>query len=150
MADTSQDRRERRRFSVDIQAVVTLSSGDRVAVRTRDLSRTGICLVAASPFELGDKITIDLSLSFGDNTFSEPLTLGARVMWCTAMAEVFQVGIMFDGPTPEQSKFVEMFSRYLEGAHAPDGVSPIPASEDESSQEDDAPLSPDVTDNPFR
>ena len=62
----------------------------RVAARTRDLSRSGICLIATAGIPGGDPLVIELVLSLGDNAFSEPLRLNAHVVWCTPIAQSFQ------------------------------------------------------------
>lgn len=139
-------RRRHRRFNVDVEATVHYGRGQRVAARTRDLSRSGICLISASPIPSGAIVVIDLVLSFGSSTFSEPLHLDARVVWCTSIEQSFQIGAMFNELGREQTDFLDMFLRYLDGSLAPSGVQP------EDREEDDRELTPppDIKDDPFR
>jgi hypothetical protein len=133
------------RFSVDVEAQVELAKGQRLPARTRDLSRSGICLITGTGLPRGQPLSIELVLAFGDNAFSEPLHVSARVVWCTAIAGQFQVGAMFDSLTAETNEFLDMFLRFLDGTMAPQGVPPAESGE---QSPDDEP--PDLKDDPFR
>jgi len=146
MSRRSQEARRHRRFHVEIDAKVTTGKGERLAARTRDLSRSGICLITGDGLAGGDTLMIELALSFGKNAFSEPLRLQSHVVWCTQIGQSFQVGAMFDGLTDEQDGFLEMFLHFLDGTLAPKGVQVTEAQEDD----DDEDVSPDVKDDPFR
>ena len=63
------------------------ADGRRLKMRTRDLSRNGVCLIAAEAVAPGAVAAVDLVLSFGNNAFSEPLVLPARVVWCTQIGD---------------------------------------------------------------
>jgi hypothetical protein len=142
--DERDTRRGHPRYAVDVEVTLTLDSGLRVRARTRDLSRTGICVITGESLPGGETVRIDLVLAFGDNAFSEPLTLGARVVWCTNIASSFQVGAMFDDLTEQQDGFLEMFLHFLDGTIAPRGGR-------QDDEDDDDPLpGPDETDDPFR
>lgn len=143
----NQESRRHRRFSVDVEAGVALRSGERLAARTRDLSRRGICLITTAPVPVGETIVLALMLSFGENTFSEPLKLRARVVWCTAIMQSFQVGAMFDTLSDEQHGFLEMFVHFLDGTLPPNSLTGASAPEDE---EDSPPPPPELKDDPFR
>jgi hypothetical protein len=69
------------------------------------------------------------------------------VVWCTSIAGQFQVGAMFDRLTPEHNEFLGMFLHFLDGTLAPKGVAPLEGGEE---WEEEAPVSPDVKDDPFR
>lgn len=133
--------RGHRRFSVDVQADVTRASGHRLSARTRDVSRTGICLISRDPVPSGEALRVNLVLSFPEGTFSEPLRLTARVVWCTAIGTAFQVGAMFEEMTEQEDDFLDTFLQFLDGTLAPRGG---------MLGDDDGPPSPDDKDDPFR
>jgi hypothetical protein len=138
-----QDTRRHKRFAVDVEAVVHASTGNFVA-RTRDLSRSGICLITTSSLKGNEWVVIELVLAFGENTFSEPLRLDARVVWCTPIGSSFQVGAMFNLLSDENSEFLDMFLRYLDGSLTPRGQAA-----DEDDERERTPT-PDEKDDPFR
>ena len=140
----SEDTRRHKRFAVDVEAVVH-ASGDNFAARTRDLSRSGICLITSSALKVNEWVVIELVLAFGENTFSEPLRLDARVVWCTSIGQSFQVGAMFSELSDEHAEFLEMFLRFLDGSLAPRGG----ATQEEGWEEETTPP-PDIKDDPFR
>ena len=114
--------RRDRRYVVDVDATIHLPDGGKLKARTRDVSRNGICLVATQAMLVGTLVNIELVLSFGNNAFSEPLSLSARLVWCTNLAGSFQVGAMFEDVTDQQDQFLEMFLHYLDGTLSPRGV----------------------------
>jgi hypothetical protein len=141
------------RFQVDVQAAVHTSDGRRLLARTRDLSRSGICLITSQALPSGERLTVELVLLIGSNSESEPLPLRARVVWCTAIARSFQIGAMFDSLSPKESGFLDMFLRYLDGTLLPAGAE-MESMEgtavcDESETESPS-TSPDDKDDPFR
>ena len=138
------DTRRHPRFHVDVEAVVHLSTGQTFTARTRDLSHSGICLITNSAMQGNTWVVIELVLAFGDNAFSEPLRLDARVVWCTPIGTSFQVGAMFSEMTDESAEFLDMFLRYLDGSLAPRGH------EGEEEEERERTPPPDVKDDPFR
>jgi hypothetical protein len=142
MSAPIKETRRHKRFTVDVEAVVH-ASNRHIGARTRDLSRSGICLITASPLQGNEAVLIELVLAFGDNAFSEPLRLEARVVWCTPIGQSFQVGAMFDELSKDNTEFLEMFLHYLDGTMAPSGV----AATEEDERED---TSPDIKDDPFR
>jgi hypothetical protein len=112
--------RQHRRFAVDVEA--TLGTGDgRQKARTRDISRVGICLIATQPINPGTLVPLELVLAFGDDAYSEPLSLTARIVWCTQLEGSYQLGAMFDEVTDQQDGFLDMFLQYLGDAMSPDG-----------------------------
>ncbi len=116
------DSRKSRRFSVDVEATLTPDGADPVPARARDLSRTGICVISAHPIASGHDVTLRLVLAFSNNATSEPLSLSARVVWCTPIAQSFQIGVMFCDVTDKQDGFLEMFLQFLDGTLAPSGL----------------------------
>ncbi len=118
------DERARRhpRFHVDVQAYVHTGTGRRLGARTRDLSRSGICLITCEGLAPGDILHVELVLLLGGSSESEPLPVRARVVWCTPIAHEFQIGAMFDGMSRQQASFLDMFLRYLDGSLLPAGA----------------------------
>lgn len=114
--------RRERRYAVDVEATLTLEGGQRLKARTRDLSRNGICLIASQPVTAGGTAEVELILSFGNNAFSEPLHLGARIVWCTQLGDRYQLGAVFEELTEQQDQFVEVFLQYLDGTLSPQGI----------------------------
>lgn len=139
---TSPDLRKHPRFSVDIEAQMQGPDGRRQAMRTRDVSRTGICLITDSAITIGNDLALELVLAFANRSRSEPLKVRARVVWCTGIAGAYQVGAMFDELSEGEEAYLDMFLNYLDGT--------IGAKEDEEADEDQPPVSPDVKDDPFR
>jgi hypothetical protein len=114
--------RRDRRYVVDVDATIHLPDGGKLKARTRDVSRNGICLVATQSMPVGVLVGLELVLSFGNNSFSEPLNLSGRLVWCTNLAGSYQVGAMFEEVTDQQDQFLEMFLQYLDGTLQPQGV----------------------------
>ena len=114
--------RRDRRYVVDVDATIHLPEGGQLKARTRDVSRNGICLVATQAMPVGVVVNLELVLSFGNNSFSEPLNLSGRLVWCTNLAGSYQVGAMFEDVTDQQDQFLEMFLQYLDGTLSPRGV----------------------------
>jgi hypothetical protein len=141
------DLRRHPRFSVDVQANVRTSDGRKLPARTRDLSRSGICLITTNSLAQREELLIDLILLIGPST-SEPLPLRARVVWCTPISRAFQVGAMFEKLTRKEQSFLEMFLRYLDGTILPAGA--VVASLDDPSEAETAKNSPEIKDDPFR
>jgi Tfp pilus assembly protein PilZ len=108
------DARRHPRFAVQIDAKVTAPDGEQMTAITKDMSRGGICVVCPKRIVPGSTVGLSLSLILGDNSFSESLELSARVVWCTPIAQVHQVGAVFTGLTREKAGFLEMFLRFLQ------------------------------------
>jgi len=152
MIEQSENLRRYPRFTVDVQANVSTMDGRRLGARTRDLSRSGICLVTTETLVPGTMLGIELILLLGPSSASEPLPLRARVVWCTAIADSYQIGAMFDGQSTKEAAFLDMFLRYLDGSILPAGAE-MEAMEDgdaTSSADDGRTPPPHVKDDPFR
>ena len=140
------------RFHIDVEASVHTSDGRKLLARTRDLSRSGICLIASDSLGTGERLSIELVLLLGPTSSSEPLPLRARVVWCTSISGAFQVGAMFDKLSVKEAAFLDMFLRYLDGSILPAGAE-MESFDDEQEQieeGDDGTPSPDIKDDPFR
>jgi hypothetical protein len=81
--------------------------------RTKNVSRGGLAANVERPLPPGLKVVVRMSLVFDEDTLSEPLVLPARVVWCTPLADVFQLGTTFLPMTGEQRSYLAMFLRYL-------------------------------------
>lgn len=119
------------RYAVEVDAIVR-SGAETLPARTRDLSRGGLAFFAARPLDVGGSIDISLSLVFDAETFSEPLAVRARVVWCTPLGGGrFQVGAVFTGMTGDGRTYLDMFLRYLAEGQAADERSRPGADPDE-------------------
>jgi len=154
MTGKSQDLRRSPRVNVDVQANVHTADGRKLIARTRDLSRSGMCIITTDAIPSGEMLGIELVLILGPTSSSEPLPLRARVVWCTAISGAFQIGAMFDNLTAKESSFLDMFLRYLDGSILPAGAEMDIVSDDEdgSLEIDDLAVTPppDVKDDPFK
>jgi hypothetical protein len=154
MKGTSEELRRYPRVTVDIQANVHTADGRKLIARTRDLSRSGMCIITTDALPPGEKLRIELVLLLGPTSSSEPLPLRARVVWCTSISGAFQIGAMFDKLTAKESSFLDMFMRYLDGSILPAGAEMdiVIEEEGESPTSEDPSLTPppDVKDDPFK
>jgi hypothetical protein len=113
--ETTASRRLHPRFNVDIQVAVS-SDSQSVAARTRDISRSGLCLVSTRELPREKEIDLELVLKFGEGGLSEPLHLRGKVVWCTAIFGHYQIGVMFLGADRERSRNLDMFIGFLDGS----------------------------------
>jgi hypothetical protein len=97
--------------------------------RTRNVSRGGLCAEVWEDIPAGTSIEIDLQLVFSDEQHSEPLRLAARIAWCTAIDEHFQVGVQFLPLHEETAADLQMFLRFLDGGTAPAQTARVPVDE---------------------
>ena len=99
------------------EAAITIDAGSRaIAGRTRNVSRGGVCVTLAEALVVGVDLVVDLQLVFSGDQQSEALTLPARAVWCTAVDDVYQVGLRFLALAPEAADDLTMFLRYLDDA----------------------------------
>jgi len=144
----TEDLRRHPRFSVDVQANVRTGDGRKLPARTRDLSRSGMCIITTNALAQRDELLIDLILLLGPTSTSEPLPLRARVVWCTPISQAFQVGAMFDKLSKTEQQFLDMFLRYLDGTILPAGAEVVTVGEASESERVEA--RPELKDDPFR
>lgn len=96
-------------------AAITLHGrGRKYEGRTQNVSRGGLCAELAEAIVVGTELQVDLQLVFEDESQSEPLRVPARVVWCTALDEGYQVGLVFKPLDAELSKYLGMFLRFLD------------------------------------
>jgi hypothetical protein len=108
----SSESRAHPRYALEVDAEVRTASGNLPA-RTRDVSRGGLALTLPQALPLGTEVMLNLALVFDEETFSEPLLLRARVVWCTRLADKHHIGTTFVSMTNEQRAYLDMFMRYL-------------------------------------
>ncbi|MCA9672970.1 MAG: PilZ domain-containing protein [Myxococcales bacterium] len=91
------DRRNDSRFrAVELKIGLLLDDGER-GVESRDISKGGVCFTHCARLPLGERRRLRLMLDLGQDRFSEPLEIEARVVWCTELSpDRFQVGAAFD------------------------------------------------------
>jgi hypothetical protein len=133
-------RREQRR-AIDINVTVSVG-GTKHGARTRDISRSGLCLLSDTEITRDTDLELRLVLSLGNQNMSEPLMVGGRSVWCTALFGKFQVGVMFADLDDEQLRFLDLFMRFIDGDVRPAGYDPGP--------EPSPPERPEDKDDPFR
>ena len=98
------------------EAAITLITADQtVSGRTRNVSRGGLCATLSEEITVGTEIWIDLQLVFDQERQSEPLRLPGRIVWCTSIEQVHQVGVQFLPLEGEATEYLTMFLRYLDG-----------------------------------
>lgn len=135
--------RRESRHSVDVNARLTVG-GKRVAVRTRDISRSGICLISETEVPRDQEVGISLVLSLGTEATSEPLDLPGLTAWCTAMFGKFQIGIRFVSLDRDHRRYLDLFMRFIEGE-----VGPSAKDGDSGEVRTSSPV-PEDKDDPFR
>jgi len=97
------------------EALVTIRVGGKVHTgRTTNVSRGGVAANVPTALPIGTEIEVDLQLVFEDDAQSEALRVPGRIVWCTALEDVFQVGVAFKPMAAEKAKFLTMFLRYLD------------------------------------
>jgi len=121
MTDARPTRRQHPRYNVDVQVSVSVAN-EEIAARTRDMSRAGLCLVAAQPIARDAEISLEVVLTFGDDGMSEPLQIEGRVAWCTALFGSYQIGVKFVNVDEERARYLNMFVGFLDGTLAPGGL----------------------------
>ncbi|HMF44027.1 MAG TPA: PilZ domain-containing protein [Polyangia bacterium] len=111
-------RRQHPRVSVDLQVAVSVADV-KLAARTRDLSRAGLCLIADQPIAEDTEISLEMVLTFGDAGSTEPLQMDGRVAWCTALFGSYQIGVKYVKMDSERERYLDMFVGFLDGTLAP-------------------------------
>ena len=81
--------------------------------RTQNLSRGGLCAHVTEPLAIGADVEVEIALVFQDRSQSEPLSVAARVVWCTALEGEFQVGVAFRPLDLQRANYLSLFLDYL-------------------------------------
>ena len=100
------------RFAVEIESEVTSEAGTVRAI-TKDVSRGGACFEVTAPMATGSNFDIALSLVLSENSFSEPLKLKGKVVWCTPTPEGYQIGAAFGPLDADTKEFLKIFLSFL-------------------------------------
>ncbi len=82
--------------------------------RTTNVSRGGLAADLTDKLPVGAEVECDLQLVFEDDVQSEPLRVPARIVWCTALEEVFQIGVAFKPMDAEKAQYLTLFLKYLD------------------------------------
>ncbi len=101
------------RHAIDAEVTLTQSGVALARGRTRNLSRGGLCAVVGTPVARGVVVDVAIALVFEADGVSEPLTLPARVVWCTSFSDAEQVGLAFLPLDATRASYLDMFIRYL-------------------------------------
>lgn len=95
--------------------MITLRAGGKThRGRTTNVSRGGLAAELPNALAIGTEIECELQLVFEDDAHSEPLSVPARIVWCTALEDIYQVGVAFKPMTADKAQFLVMFLRYLD------------------------------------
>ena len=97
-----------------LKAEIEIVAPTAMKGRARNLSRGGLCADFPAQVAAGTEVELRLWLVFDTDTFSEPLEVPARVVWCTGVGDHFQVGAQWGTLDSEQVSYLEMFLRFLE------------------------------------
>ncbi len=109
--------RQHPRYAVEA-AVQLRTDGGTVEGKVRNVSQGGFSALASQALAPGTECTARLALVFNTDTFSDPLELPARIVWCTNLGTEQQLGAAFLALTAQQIEFLDLFLRYLEEGQA--------------------------------
>jgi hypothetical protein len=74
----------------------------------------GLAAFVDQPIPVGEAASVELALMLDNESLSESLAVPARVVWCTALNDEFQVGLSFLGLDGKTRQYLQIFLRYLE------------------------------------
>jgi hypothetical protein len=125
--DLDVDRQDREHLRYAHEAAITLYLPGELVGDVGNVSRGGLCATLWQPIAVGNQLEVDLQLVFPGERQSEALRLPARVAWCTALDDSYQLGLQFL-PLPEPIVAdLTMFLRYLLDRQPPPADDPPPA-----------------------
>ncbi len=127
----SRTERQFPRYATEAQVIVQREGAEPAHGRTTNLSRGGLCASTAAPIAVGASVDVSIALVFGDDQYSEPLALPARVAWCTQLGERWQIGLAFRS-LGDRAPYLDLFLRYLA-----DGARTREAADDDEPDEPD-------------
>lgn len=108
------EQRQHPRYAIELDVEVNVA-GTRVAGRTHDISRGGLCMLASQSVPVGASGEAKLALVFSENEFSEQMTLAATTVWCTPMKGVYQIGLKFGRLDAQDRAYLDLFIKFLDG-----------------------------------
>ncbi len=108
--------KERQRQEVGVQIHTRVIAGEATLdVLTRDMTKKGICLLSQQELAPGALVKVALSLILAKNSYSEPLELTGKVLWCTGLSSgMFQIGVSYTGMDHQKIGYLDMFLRLLQ------------------------------------
>ena len=110
---TAKEARVHPRYAAEIEGTLRLEHRE-LRLRTRNVSRGGICFVIDQEIPRGSDVEIEIALMFDEGTVSESLRLRARIVWCTAIAvSKWQVGASFFAISGEARRYLDLFVKYM-------------------------------------
>lgn len=98
--------------------------------RTSNVSRGGLAARVDRAIAPSEIVNARMALVFDEETFSEPLDVPVRVVWCTQLADDYQLGVAFLPMSNVQRTYLEMFLRYLEEGAMRHRASTMPESDE--------------------
>ena len=111
---TQRDARVHARYAAEIDGTMRVQ-GREVRIRTRNVSRGGLCFLIDHEVPRAVDVDLELALLFEEGTYSDSIKLRARVVWCTAMEKGrWQVGASFFAVTGETRRWLDVFVKYLQ------------------------------------
>jgi len=111
---TQRDARVHARYAAEVDGTMRMQ-GREVRIRTRNVSRGGLCFVVDHEVPRGIDVDLELALRFEEGSFSESIKLRARVVWCTLLEKGhWQVGTSFFAVTGETRRWLDVFVKYLQ------------------------------------
>lgn len=130
----SSSARQYPRFAIEAEVELVTAAGSTRG-RTKNVSRGGLAADVERPVPPGLRVDVRMSLVFDEDTFSEPLVIPARIVWCTPVKDKFQLGAAFMPMSGEQVSYLAMFLRYLQEGLAMQQA--LLEEEEEQEQDDD-------------
>jgi hypothetical protein len=120
--------RQHPRYAVDV--AIKVQYGTLWAEgRTLNLSRGGLAADLGVTLPVGKDVELLLTLVFEDQSTSEELRLPARIVWCTQVADAYQIGVSFRPLDKERAEYLALFLKYVGGEKA--GKTPKAANVDD-------------------
>jgi hypothetical protein len=109
------DRPAREHVRYAHEAALSFANGGRThGGRTRNVSRGGACASLSEAIATGIEVELELTLVFEHDVRSDSLVLPARVVWCTQVDDIYQVGFAFRPLDPARIAYLTMFLRHLD------------------------------------
>ena len=108
----SRTERQFPRYATEAQVIVRREGTEPAQGRTTNLSRGGLGATMGGPIAVGASVEVAIALVFGEDQYSEPLSLPARVAWCTQLGEGWQIGVAFRA-LGDRGPYLDLFLRYL-------------------------------------
>jgi hypothetical protein len=117
---STKDARVHPRHSAEIDGKLRLGSL-LLPVRTRNVSRGGLCFVIDRELPRGESVDLEIALLLDASTISESLRLRARIVWCTAIAKgQWQIGASFVAMTADSRRYLDVFVKYVQASAEPE------------------------------